>query len=110
MFYPLFSLCTKIITAVPFVEVYTACYFRGGISFPNNMQLFNVCSTKQTKQLDRNLPSELEELPKSNKGVEMVAKLGRENATLSSDSFTKDQGSYPSAETRETTEVVTSLT
>ena len=40
----------------------------------------------------------------------MVAKLGRENATLSSDSFTKDQGSYPSAETRETTEVVTSLT
>uniref|UniRef100_A0A2N9H7K8 Sas10 C-terminal domain-containing protein n=1 Tax=Fagus sylvatica TaxID=28930 RepID=A0A2N9H7K8_FAGSY len=76
---------------------------RGGISFPNNMQLFNVCSTKQTKQLDGNLPSELEELLNSNKGVEMVAKLGRENATLSSDSFTKDQGSYPSAETRETT-------
>ena len=73
------------------------------------MQLFNVCSTKQTKQLDGNLPSELEELLKSNKGVEMVAKLGRENATLSSDSFTKDQ-SYPSAETRETTVVVTSLT
>jgi hypothetical protein len=72
-----------IITAVPVVEVYTACYFRGGISFPNNMQLFNVCSTKQTKQLDGNLPSELEELLNSNKGVEMVAKLGGENATLS---------------------------
>ena len=49
------------------------------------MQLFNVCSTKQTKQLDRNLPSELEELLKCNKGVEMMAKLGRENATFRTD-------------------------
>ena len=35
----------------------------------------------------------------------MVVKLGREITTLSSDSFTKDQGHYPSAETRETTVV-----
>ena len=32
----------------------------------------------------------------------MVVKLGRENTTLSSDSVTKDQGPYPSAETQET--------
>ena len=35
----------------------------------------------------------------------MVVKLGRENTTLSSDSVTKDQGPYPSAETQETTVV-----
>ena len=32
----------------------------------------------------------------------MDVKLGRENTTLSSDSVTKDQGPYPSAETQET--------
>ena len=37
------------------------CYFRGEFSFPDNLQLFNVFSTKQTKQLDGNLPSELDE-------------------------------------------------
>ncbi|KAF3953288.1 hypothetical protein CMV_021254 [Castanea mollissima] len=57
----------------------------------------------KTKQLDGNLPSELEEFLNNNQGVEMVVKLGREITTLSSDSFTKDQGPYPSAETRETT-------
>ncbi|KAK7859225.1 something about silencing protein 10, partial [Quercus suber] len=46
----------------------------------------------KTKQLDGNLPSELEEFLNNNQGVEMVVKLGRENITLSSDSVTKDQG------------------
>ncbi|XP_023927237.1 protein THALLO [Quercus suber] len=57
----------------------------------------------KTNQLDGNLPSELEEFLNNNQGVEMVVKLGRENITLSSDSVTKDQGPYPSAETQETT-------
>ncbi|KAF3956682.1 hypothetical protein CMV_018222 [Castanea mollissima] len=54
----------------------------------------------ETKQLDGNLPSELEEFLNNNQGV---VKLGREITTLSSDSFTKYQGPYPSAETQETT-------
>jgi len=33
----------------------------------------------KTKQLDGNLPSELEEFLNNNQGVEMVVKLGREN-------------------------------
>ncbi|KAL4632107.1 hypothetical protein ACB092_04G028200 [Castanea dentata] len=57
----------------------------------------------KTKQLDGNLPSELEEFLNNNQQVKIVVKLGRENTTLSSDSVTKDQGPYPSAETQETT-------
>ncbi|XP_062174089.1 protein THALLO [Alnus glutinosa] len=59
----------------------------------------------KTKQLDGNLPSELEEFLNNNQGVEMLVKLGTENTTLASDSFTKDQEPYPSAETRGATVV-----
>jgi hypothetical protein len=83
--------------------------FIGGVCFPHGLQLSNVCFIKQTKQLDGNLPSELEEFLNNNQGVEMLVKLGTENTTLASDSFTKDQEPYPSAETRGATVVVTSL-
>ncbi|GLT53881.1 hypothetical protein SLA2020_271190 [Shorea laevis] len=59
----------------------------------------------KTKQLDGNLPSELEEFLNNTQGVEMLVKLGTENTTLASDSFTKDQEPYPSAETRGATVV-----
>lgn len=86
--------------------------FIGGVGFPHGLQLSDVCFTKlskQTKQLDGNLPSELEEILNNTQGVEMLVKLGTENTTLASDSFTKDQEPYPSAETRGATVVVTSL-
>ncbi|XP_050284830.1 alanine aminotransferase 1, mitochondrial-like isoform X5 [Quercus robur] len=38
-----------------------------------------VLLANETKQLDGNLPSELEEFLNNNQGVEMVVKLGREN-------------------------------
>ncbi|KAE8076629.1 hypothetical protein FH972_015266 [Carpinus fangiana] len=59
----------------------------------------------KTKQLDGNLPSELEEFLNNIQEVEMLVKLGTEKTTLASDSFTKDQEPYPSAETRGATVV-----
>lgn len=89
-------------------RVFFFFFFIGGVSFPHGLQLSNVCFTKQTKQLDGNLPSELEEFLNNNQEVEMLVKLGTEKTTLASDSFTKDQEPYPSAETRGATVVVTS--
>ncbi|KAK9288594.1 hypothetical protein L1049_017053 [Liquidambar formosana] len=53
------------------------------------------------KELDENLPLELEELLNNNHGAETVARLVGENALLASDSFTKNQEpSLVSAETQ----------
>lgn len=86
------------------------CYFRGGASFAHNFQLFYICSNKQTKQFDGNLPSELEEFLENDQGVETVEKLGEENNASASDSSTKDLEPYHSSGTRETTMVVSALT
>ncbi|KAB1213217.1 hypothetical protein CJ030_MR5G022394 [Morella rubra] len=57
----------------------------------------------KTKQLDGNLPSELEEFLENDQGVETVEKLGEENNASASDSSTKDLEPYHSSGTREAT-------
>lgn len=105
------TLCTNTITAINLLwfcskKIYCgpplASGFEGEISFTQSLQLVNICSTKQTKQLDGNLPSELEKFLSNNQGVDVVVKLGEENST--------DQDPHPSVETQEATMVITTLT
>ena len=62
--------------------------------------------TLQTKQLDENLPADLEEFLDESHGAETKEILAREASKLASDSFTK---AHESAQKQETVMVVTAL-
>ena len=81
------------------------CYFRGGlVSLTTCFILMFAPLTDKTTWWESSIQTW--GVPGQQSRDWMVVKLGREITTLSSDSFTKDQGPYPSAETRETTVVV----
>ena len=80
------------------------CYFRGGlVSLTTCFFLMFAPLTDKTTWWESSIRTW--GVPGQQSRDWMVVKLGREITTLSSDSFTKDQGPYPSAETRETTVV-----